>query len=145
MYAENHNQDMVDWGAPAAEASDKRLLYEVALGLLVVTGPGLQLIDDRTVSWTWFVFGALSIALAFGVGRTSFGRQVDTWFERIGIGGRLVAISTAAVVIWGAIWMFEPPVVLTSSFVVGAVVVLIAVPAFRLVKRIGIDRRTRPT
>jgi hypothetical protein len=145
MCAEDHNRDMVDWGAPAAEASDKRLLYEIVLGLLIATGPGFQLIESRTVSWVGIVFGALSIALAFGVGRTSFGQQVDAWFERIGTGGRLIAISTVAVGIWGVIWVFEPPVVLTSSIIVGATVVLITVPAFRLVKRIGIDRRTRPT
>ena len=136
---------MVDWGAPAAEASDKRLLYEVALGLLVVTGPSLQLVENGTVSWTWVVLGVLSIAFASGVARTSFGQQVDAWFERIGIGGRFIVIGMAVVVIWGTIWVFEPPVVPTSSLVVGAMMVLIAVPASRLVKRVGIDERTRPT
>ncbi|EMA55813.1 hypothetical protein [Halococcus thailandensis] len=48
---------MVDWSAPASEASNKRLLYEIALGFLIMISPALQMAENRDVSLVWFGIG----------------------------------------------------------------------------------------
>ena len=116
---------MVDWSAPASEASNERLLYEIALGFLIATGPALQLAENRDVSLVWFGIGMLGLLFAHAGSRTSVGHWADEWFTRIGIGGRIIVIGAAALTILGAIWMFAPPIVPAASFIVGNTVVLI--------------------
>ena len=135
---------MVDWSAPASEASNKRLLYEIALGLLIATGPTLQLAENRGVSLVWFGIGMLGMLFAHAGSRTSAGQRVDRWFTRIGIGGRIIVISAAALTILGAIWASAPPIVPGASFVVGNTVILTAVPALRLLSRLSTRNQQHP-
>jgi len=81
---------MVDWNAPGSEASDKRLLYEIALGLLVAISPAIQLIGNRAVSLMWFGIGVLAIVLLYGFSRTSLGNRLDEQGSQLGMASRAV-------------------------------------------------------
>ena len=136
---------MVDWSAPASKASNKRLLYEIALGLFIVTGPTLQLAENRAISLVWFGIGMLGMLFAHAGSRTSAGQRVDRWFTRIGIGGRIIVISAAALTILGAIWAFAPPIVPVASFVVGNTIILTTIPTLRLLSRFNSRHQQRPS
>ena len=135
---------MVDWSAPASEASNKRLLYEIALGLLIMTGPALQLAENRAISLVWFGIGILGMLFAHIGSQTSVGHRVDEWFTGIGIGGRIIAIGVAVLTILGAIWTFAPPIVPVASFVVGNTIILTTVPALRLLSRFNSRSQQHP-
>ena len=135
---------MVDWSAPASEASNKRLLYEIALGFLIMISPALQMAENRDVSLVWFGIGMLGILFAHAGSRTSIGHRVDNWFSRIGVGGRIIAISVAALTTLGTIWTFTPPIVPLASFVVGNTIILTAVPALRLLSRFNSRNQQYP-
>jgi hypothetical protein len=135
---------MVDWSAPTSEASNKHLLYEIALGLLIATGPAVQLVANRTISLIWFGLGALTTLLAYAGSRISLGHWANKWFAWIGIGGRIIVISAIAFAIWGIIWSFKSPIVLVSSLVVGSISILIATPALRLLRRYSSRERQYP-
>ncbi len=128
---------MVDWSAPASEASTKRLLYELAMGILVAGSPAIWLIGKQTISWTLFVLGAVTVVLIYGVSRTALGRWAEKWFTRIGKSGRFAVIFVAIPVIWGMIWWLEPPIIPVMSFLAGSTGVLLVVSAVRLLKRLS--------
>ena len=126
-------------------ASNKRLLYEIALGFLIMTGPTLQLAENRAVSLVWFGIGMLGMLFAHVGSQTSVGHRIDKWFTRIGIGGRIIVISAAALTILGAIWASAPPIVPVASFVVGNTIILTTVPALRLLSCFNSRNRQHPS
>jgi len=135
---------MVDWNAPASEASDKRLLYEIALGLFVAISPAIQLIGNRAVSWMWFGIGVLAIILGYGFSRTSLGNRLDEQGSQLGMAGRAIVVVVAALIIWGGVWLFTPPIVPTSSFLVGSLITAVVGPTFRLLRRFSDRRQQQP-
>ncbi|EMA55815.1 ISH11-type transposase ISHwa14 [Halococcus thailandensis JCM 13552] len=88
--------------------------------------------------------GMLGILFAHAGSRTSIGHRVDNWFSRIGVGGRIIAISVAALTTLGTIWTFTPPIVPLASFVVGNTIILTAVPALRLLSRFNSRNQQYP-
>jgi bacteriorhodopsin len=135
---------MVDWNAPASEASDRRLLYEIALGLLVAIPPAIQLIGNRTISWMWFGIGVLAIVLGYGFSRSSLGNRIDEKGSQLGVASRAVVIIVAALVVWGSVWLFTPPIVPASSFLVGSLITVVVGPTLRLLRRFSDRRQQQP-
>lgn len=127
---------MIDWSAPAAEASTRRLLYEVLGGFFAVLPPIMLLIEEQTVVWPWIGYGGGSIVVGYTVSRTAVGRRVETWFTRIGPGGRFVCIVFAAICIWGGILTIDPHLPSLMSFVFGAAILLLGVSIVRLCNRL---------
>lgn len=127
---------MIDWSSPAAEASTRRLLYEVPGGFFAVLPPIMLLIEEHTVVWPWIGYGGSSIVVGYTVSRTAVGRRVETWFTQIGPGGRFVCIVFAAICIWGGIWTFEPHIPSLANFVFGAAISLLGVSVVRLCNRL---------
>lgn len=133
---------MVDWSAPRSEASIKRLLYEIGLGVLVGISGIAQIIETQG-SWLWFGVGIFSVVLIHAANYTPLGPWTEKWFNRIGIGGRFAVIVTTAVVIWGGIWYFKPSVTIIPNLVTGAACILVGIPLFSLLTRIRTNERQR--
>lgn len=127
---------MIDWNVPADETSTRQLLSEVVSGFFVVLSPAILLIGKRTVVYPWIGYGMGAIVVAYAVSRTSIGHTPETWFTRIGRGGRLLCIIAAVICIWGGIWTFEPHVPSLMSFVFGSATFLFGASVFRLCNRI---------
>lgn len=126
---------MVDWSVPAAEASTRRLLYEVVLGFLVVLSPTVWLIGEQTVVWPWIGYGMGTTLVGYAVSRTATGHKAEMWFTRIGTGGRFLCIVFAVICIWGGIWTIEPHAPSLMSFVCGSAILLLGASVVRLCNR----------
>ena len=126
---------MVDWSAPASEASNKRLLYEIAIGLLVMTSPIIQLTENQAISWIGLGAGVLAVVLGYAFSRTSLGKRFENWFRRIGVGGRVMLIVIAVPIIVGGMWSLRPPEIPTFSFIIGSMGTLVIATFLRLLGR----------
>lgn len=134
---------MVDWDAPAPEASSKRLLYELILGLLVMIGPAIQLVTNQTISLVWFGFGVLVGAIfyvsLFTAPVQRFNKRTDT-----GTIGSIVVVVGMATAIITIIWLFIPPIIPSLSVVLGTCSSLVVGSALRLLKRFRSPDRQHP-
>lgn len=135
---------MVDWSAPPSEASNKRLLYDLTLGLLVATGPAMQLVANRTISLVWFGVGILITAIFYMSLFTASVQRFNDRADEVGTIGNVVFVIGMVAVIAGAIWLFTPPTFLLLSVVIGSCSVLVAAPALRLLKRVRSPERRHP-
>lgn len=132
---------MIDWTVPADEASTRQLLSDVLLGLSVVLLPIMWFVERRAVVWLWVGYGVGITVAGYAASRTDIGQKSETWFRRIGPGGRFVCIVFAAICIWGGIWTIEPPVLSLMSFVFGSAILLLGVSVVRLCNRAWYGRR----
>lgn len=135
---------MVDWSAPPHEASDKRLLYELVMGLLVATAPAIQPIGNWTISLAWFGIGVL-LATVFYVSLFTTPVQKFNKLTDTSTGGGIVAVVIMAIIIWGSIWLFTPPIYASLSIILGGCVILAIAPALRLLKRFNSRKRRHLT
>lgn len=70
---------------------------DVAMAVLAVVWLPVQLLRT-TPPWGWVAVGFASVWVALGpIARTGVGERLDAWFTRIGVAGRLVAITAVAV------------------------------------------------
>lgn len=135
---------MVNWSAPASEASNKRLPHEIALGLLIMISPAIQLAENQTISWGGIGAGILAIGLGYAFSRTSLGNGLDEWFRRIGFGGRAVVIIMAVPIVLGGLWLLRPPEVPTLSFIIGSMGTLVLATILRILSRFSRHGQQHP-
>ncbi|WP_154018967.1 hypothetical protein [Halococcus agarilyticus] len=135
---------MVDWSVPASEASNKRLLYEIAIGLLVMISPIIQLAEKQAISRIGIGFGVLAIVLIYAFSRTSLGNRLEKWFRQIEVGGRTIVIITVVPIIMGGLWLLKPPAVPTFSFIIGSMGTIIVATILRILSRLNSRRQEHP-
>jgi hypothetical protein len=91
-------------------------------------------------AWEWVAVGVVGSVLAFGpLANSAVGDRVNEWWDRIGVGGRALAIVGFAVVCWTVIWQ-EPAIrapvdgVATGGFAVLFVVLAVFVVRHRPIR-----------
>ena len=94
--------------------------WSLLLVAMVAVSPAVDLYQAGTVSWPWLTAGVVAWGLATGpIATTEFGRSVGSWFESIGVLGRLAAIVAFAAATYRFHVTFHPPAVPVDSFVLG--------------------------
>ncbi|MDS0220661.1 hypothetical protein NDI54_04760 [Haloarcula sp. S1AR25-5A] len=74
---------------------------DILVGLFVLVWLPLHLEYLQAIYWGWFLFGFVIGLISIGpVPNSPIGEQVGTWFRRIGVLGRAIAILSFAVVVW---------------------------------------------
>ncbi|RRJ33119.1 hypothetical protein [Halocatena pleomorpha] len=127
---------MIDLSAAASDATTRRLLRDVLMGVLAVLTPAIWIISELTVVWPWVGYGVGSIVVGYAVSWTAVGYRIGAWFTRISSGGRFLCIVVAAVCIWGGIWTTDPDVPSMMSFVCGGASLLLGISVVRLCNRV---------
>lgn len=135
---------MADWNIPHPEASDKHLLMEVGLWLVITAIPTLRLLEEQTVSWIAFASGILIAVLIYGASTTPVGQRVRKWTKQIGVIGVIVTIGIAIAASWGAIQLLEPQMVAILSLILGISLSLLTIAAGLLARRFNTRKQQSP-
>ncbi len=131
-------EGMAEWGNHPTEMSDRQLIYWIAIGLISLVAPVIQLWEAQSISWLGVLLGAFVSTVVFSKATASTrpGQYIDTGWNRIGMPGRFVALFVFAVIVWWSIFHFEPPLVPLFSCVLGSFLGLIGEVGFVLAKRV---------